>query len=1001
MSLSSQVGSTGVTKRGLLSSEARSKSPSIAPKDSLPVSATRYKKALKSHSLAESQAVHLSFAANPSEHHPLQGAQLNSVFNNLSMKPNVHSLSLEGNLLTPSAILALCNNIEMSTSRLTSINLSMCGLGDVPAMKIIRAVTRQNSGDGFGVLGFLDMSCNHISEKGAIMIAKAFHKRQMGNLGGNKTCDGLSGSCASLKSRSISNQTTQNQGDTTVNIRHALFKRVFSDCMMSTVGSAIDSGEIHKDELRELIPTSLHTLVLRFNPIGCRGLMELLQSECVLELDVRYCNLMHEVENEEKTMSDEVGSANKVVDDANNSHSRSTADKEDDTKGPISDNRYSLFSKRSTYNMKSEQRCPTAFQRSLGPIAFDNLQSLLHGVAVSKTVIRLRIDGNGLESRDEWITEMEDTLIVHRNSSLTIESISYGAFIGPLDAVSTYINKFAGMSYCSRSKTKPPSKGVSEWVNYFYPANIVKEVLLLAGHSLVVRGYIRDVSITDKATCKVDRCRSIDPSCIDEKHEETCTYPNITSPRRELRGKSGSRTRSISNRVEGVEVNTSPAQRDVLSVIHSNKLQKTTIGVMMDTPRPCLQSKRIIVECAAWNTNSSVNPPVLNRIKKMRKAEAALRDVRRAEQWKENLQSGLISRQISSTSKAVSSKNQHINPTVKTMKWIDEVDDITSNNTKGESYMVGESSAISENNSFCSEKVEVPKLSYKSFKEQFGSGIFRRTSFDSDSSSIIKGEWTQPRVADVTFVPPPSQYEVCHVYDKQGRCLLGGDDIYMGSVISPRGSQTNDVNVNGLIEHVPSKKQLANAIRLLDFAAADDDQCFMILNMRPFSTMNHPPSLSGISNPPRRLGFVTSTSKRMLTPTRSSASPNRRNDWSDPANTVVYKQQLRSPDGGLHEMPKQFLKYTALPSELGDGDTRINGLAKLLWLILYLPGDRLDHSATLVLSDVPFSIKSAPIEVVGRYRAMRARENRELIKIHSSIFDERRKCIALLKKSNG
>eukprot|EP00758_Cryptobia_borreli_P016490 Tbor_TRINITY_DN6111_c0_g1::TRINITY_DN6111_c0_g1_i7::g.21541::m.21541 len=713
MSLSSQVGSTGVTKRGLLSSEARSKSPSIAPKDSLPVSATRYKKALKSHSLAESQAVHLSFAANPSEHHPLQGAQLNSVFNNLSMKPNVHSLSLEGNLLTPSAILALCNNIEMSTSRLTSINLSMCGLGDVPAMKIIRAVTRQNSGDGFGVLGFLDMSCNHISEKGAIMIAKAFHKRQMGNLGGNKTCDGLSGSCASLKSRSISNQTTQNQGDTTVNIRHALFKRVFSDCMMSTVGSAIDSGEIHKDELRELIPTSLHTLVLRFNPIGCRGLMELLQSECVLELDVRYCNLMHEVENEEKTMSDEVGSANKVVDDANNSHSRSTADKEDDTKGPISDNRYSLFSKRSTYNMKSEQRCPTAFQRSLGPIAFDNLQSLLHGVAVSKTVIRLRIDGNGLESRDEWITEMEDTLIVHRNSSLTIESISYGAFIGPLDAVSTYINKFAGMSYCSRSKTKPPSKGVSEWVNYFYPANIVKEVLLLAGHSLVVRGYIRDVSITDKATCKVDRCRSIDPSCIVVKHEETCTYPNITSPQQELRGIKSrfSLTRTIANRVEAVEVNTSPAQRDELSVIHSNELQRKSIQLMMDTPSAHLRFKRTMVEGATINTNSSVNPPVLQRIKTMRIAEAALKSSQRMKQWKERLQSGLISNQISSGSKAGSNNNQHIDPF--TVKWIDEVDDITSNNTKGESYMVGESSAISENNSFCSEKVEVPKLSYK------------------------------------------------------------------------------------------------------------------------------------------------------------------------------------------------------------------------------------------------------------------------------------------------
>eukprot|EP00758_Cryptobia_borreli_P016489 Tbor_TRINITY_DN6111_c0_g1::TRINITY_DN6111_c0_g1_i6::g.21538::m.21538 len=844
MSLSSQVGSTGVTKRGLLSSEARSKSPSIAPKDSLPVSATRYKKALKSHSLAESQAVHLSFAANPSEHHPLQGAQLNSVFNNLSMKPNVHSLSLEGNLLTPSAILALCNNIEMSTSRLTSINLSMCGLGDVPAMKIIRAVTRQNSGDGFGVLGFLDMSCNHISEKGAIMIAKAFHKRQMGNLGGNKTCDGLSGSCASLKSRSISNQTTQNQGDTTVNIRHALFKRVFSDCMMSTVGSAIDSGEIHKDELRELIPTSLHTLVLRFNPIGCRGLMELLQSECVLELDVRYCNLMHEVENEEKTMSDEVGSANKVVDDANNSHSRSTADKEDDTKGPISDNRYSLFSKRSTYNMKSEQRCPTAFQRSLGPIAFDNLQSLLHGVAVSKTVIRLRIDGNGLESRDEWITEMEDTLIVHRNSSLTIESISYGAFIGPLDAVSTYINKFAGMSYCSRSKTKPPSKGVSEWVNYFYPANIVKEVLLLAGHSLVVRGYIRDVSITDKATCKVDRCRSIDPSCIDEKHEETCTYPNITSPRRELRGKSGSRTRSISNRVEGVEVNTSPAQRDELSVIHSNELLKETIDIISlpTTPRPCLSSKLTMVEGATITTNSCVNPPVLNRIKKMRKAEAALRDVRRAEQCNENLQSGLISYQISSTSKAVSSKNQHINPTVTTIKKSDEVDDITSNNIKGESYLSRESSAISVNNGcITSDRVEVPR-SYKSFKEQFGSGIFRSKSFG--SSSILKGEWSQLPPPKDYFVPPPSQYEVCHVYDNQGRCLLGGDSlsphtsvntwdserksaiwIDVGSVISPRGSQMNDVNVNGSIEHVPSKKQLANAIRLLDFAAADDDQC--------------------------------------------------------------------------------------------------------------------------------------------------------------------------------
>jgi hypothetical protein len=100
-----------------------------------------------------------------------------SILANAGRKPNVASLSLEGNLLSASAVMTLCATIRNPQNRFRSLNLTMCGLGDALATKIIDAVLAQTK----PTVRFLNLSCNGITDTGAKHMALAFLNTRQGH----------------------------------------------------------------------------------------------------------------------------------------------------------------------------------------------------------------------------------------------------------------------------------------------------------------------------------------------------------------------------------------------------------------------------------------------------------------------------------------------------------------------------------------------------------------------------------------------------------------------------------------------------------------------------------------------------------------------------------------------------------------------------------------------------------------------------------------------------
>lgn len=216
--------------------------------------------------VATSAAVSVSFAADPSANYILQDSEYRALSLSLAQKPNVVSLSLQGNILSNPAVISLCSELSSPTSRLTSLNVSMCGLGNDKAARIVAAaishvhnrrptfpLPSQLSGGASG-LRVLDLSLNHITEAGALAIAKSFNDAAL---------------AAEINNQSLTDS-------------HR-FVRSPSTRSASALSHRSNTG---------LPGPSLHTLVLRFNRISVRGLHQLLRATSDLRtIDARYCAL--------------------------------------------------------------------------------------------------------------------------------------------------------------------------------------------------------------------------------------------------------------------------------------------------------------------------------------------------------------------------------------------------------------------------------------------------------------------------------------------------------------------------------------------------------------------------------------------------------------------------------------------------------------------------------------------------------------------------------------
>ena len=127
-------------------------------------------------SSVNSSGVALSFAADPIDGQRLDEPDMRSVVRSVAMKPNVSSLKLQGNVLTSASVLLLSNYLQQTTS-LRSLDVSMCGLGDIFSTSIVKAACHQSVKRPVPPVSFIDLSLNHITATGAQSIAKTlrFH----------------------------------------------------------------------------------------------------------------------------------------------------------------------------------------------------------------------------------------------------------------------------------------------------------------------------------------------------------------------------------------------------------------------------------------------------------------------------------------------------------------------------------------------------------------------------------------------------------------------------------------------------------------------------------------------------------------------------------------------------------------------------------------------------------------------------------------------------------
>ena len=195
----------------------------------------------------------------------------------------------------------------------------------------------------------------------------------------------------------------------------------------------------------------------------------------------------------------------------------------------------------------------------------------------------------------------------------------------------------------------------------------------------------------------------------------------------------------------------------------------------------------------------------------------------------------------------------------------------------------------------------------------------RRAQEDADRKRMERVEREQQlEFAKLNLAMPLDQQQVYHRYGSVSQ------EASMRSASVRSASMTSLSSPSAAVS--PSFPRQIPVLRLLDLAAADDAQCFKILNL--------------------------------------------------PTDPIEAEMILREPTSGVAAMPDALRDFCALPSELGQGEERIGGLAKLMWLIANAPGPRIDLAAMRVMPDVPQSIRLSPPEVLARYRSMRGVENR-------------------------
>jgi hypothetical protein len=116
--------------------------------------------------------VALSFAANPCAEQVLEEPDMRALVRSISMKPSVASLKLQGNILSSAGSVVLLSNYLQQTTSLRSLDLSMCGLGDVHCSAIVKAACSQSPRRPSPPISFIDVSFNSLTAKGAQVIAK-------------------------------------------------------------------------------------------------------------------------------------------------------------------------------------------------------------------------------------------------------------------------------------------------------------------------------------------------------------------------------------------------------------------------------------------------------------------------------------------------------------------------------------------------------------------------------------------------------------------------------------------------------------------------------------------------------------------------------------------------------------------------------------------------------------------------------------------------------------